>query len=421
MTRTVHPPATAWRAPTLDLTRLRSRTLLGLGPLDMPTADDLADHLIALGGLSEWNRIGTVTGADGQWRRDLESVRDAVVDWSSFGPGGDTLSLVDKVNWLSDETASGDRVRIFRSPRDVILDVPHEIIDGQGVAQMWATLAGAPLDDDWAASTTPAVSAASLLAGHLLRHPGAIAPLALDAVRARRQPPPVLTPSPSTGRRRGSTVCLDRTRLAELNRWRTTAGGGASLAATVMTGVTSAYASHQIAIDPVAVVVADGRRYGGPDLAGYYGNFSIGMNLPISKYPRAADLAAAIRRSIACGRPLAAMTAAGIGHRLARGTIDDAPAAALQATTSRLSFSYVPVRPELVDGRWIGGFENRQTVCVADQIGPTGIATLFAKYPDAMDIAATFDPDVHPEPLIGAALAAFAAEPIEYLEKGGRR
>ncbi|MXP20081.1 hypothetical protein GIY30_01690 [Gordonia sp. HNM0687] len=414
--------------PTLlDRAAGDARVIVGMGPLQLPSRDELAADVVRLAALSTGNRLGLRRGPASdrrRWRYEPDRLDESVRCWSEDFPGTDHLDLVDKLILLRRRTPTPDGVRLYLAGDHLITDLSHAVFGGGLVVRLWVYLsqcASRPTPD-WAMAPAERPHLLWALTRHLLRRPRSVPELIAEAhnkipaatgsdIAAAAGPP-----EPST-----VTAYLGVGELAALQEWRRANAPGCSVAVLLMAALTRAFVAAGFDLDPVAHVVVDVGRYD-RSLAEHLGNVAVGLNLPFAAPHDPAALQHELSSAMTSGRPLAAMLAISAGEWAAEmrrrlGGPDgrgDEPVAIGAGTT--LSFSHLLGLDAMPDGGWLGGFDAHEFAAISDPVGSRGIALLTPKMRDRHDISASFDARYHHPDAVARALELATGDPVAILD-----
>lgn len=397
------------RMGILDRTRAESRSTTGSKGFAAPKRSEIIDRLQNYARRSEHNRMSLVRVGD-RWYRDIDSIESAVNDWDVAFPGIASEDINAMVEHVYATCGIPDRLTIYRTDDALVIDIPHAVMDGLLMMALWSSLVGGDIEGRWASVGLQPPSLAYLVATTFLRRPASLIGVLKDHFSERTA---VARSHLADSRARATaTVHLDSRNVEELEAWAAEQSRRVTTATVLMCLVGRAITREAVEVDELVHVVMDGRRYGDSSLLQYYGNLSVGVDIPLGRGLNPADLARHLARGRDTARPLAAMSRSVAGSAMVRA---GEPAESQAPVLPRLSFSYLVLPQAYEEGTWRGGFEGHRLSILSDLVAPNAIAVVICRYSTTVDITVTYNPDQHPVDMVEAALEQIPEDPIDLM------
>ncbi|WP_460354296.1 hypothetical protein [Mycobacterium sp. ZZG] len=391
------------RVAALDVAHSRRRSAVVLGPVALPSADDLTARLLAMAEAGPASRIGLLPDTAGtRWRFCPDSLRQAV-STTVRDPVSDPVELLSTLR-----QAHGDALRILAAGDYLAIDFSHGLGEVPLLDILVAVLLGAvdPGDDavwnPYRGALSPLVLAAVRAVGLA---PGRLVPLwrqhrrnvAAPAPPAPPDAPPV-APSATT-----RVTLIDAETVKELRRQRDRVLPGVSMFAVQTCALTEAFTAAGFDVDPTVTAPFDVRRYL-PGTRSTLASFSAGLDFTLDRSAGPRGLHAEMTAAAQMARPVANLVAGTVKTRMAM-------------RAGHQQEWEVPARPRLrllhssigtVPGHpWSFSDPADARILVAsDPVSPCGVTVTSATVMGSLWLTAEFHGTVFDPERIGAALAS---------------
>lgn len=315
--RAPRPGGRSVRLPALDATNRGNRVSLVIGPLELPPRKVLVEALVRIAREAPESPVAYRFDGPDRWRL----VPSGQTDWFDAlveSVDGDAEDLARRAARLTVDADDEAPVRFVVGRRHLLVSADHSLGDRAlltGLPGALLRVAGGAPVDRWLRRREP-VRLAGALARTFAAHPARLAALLRD--RGPRTAAPVAFSGASDAPRPETvTVALGRDELRALRRRLRGDGTGATLGTAVLVRLRETLAGRGVPTRDEVVVVQDARRYFS-DPPGPGANPITGVPVDVSSGDPA-RVEAGIRRSIALGRPLAALALGAALARRARG------------------------------------------------------------------------------------------------------
>ena len=403
-----------------------SRFSLALGPVDLPSPDELRNAVVELAARGIPARIGFVQEGDRHWRSLGEGIRERVDEMVRVAPD----PQIDLRSWLEQTWVPGLPIQFAVTDTRIAYLCDHRLMDARLATVLAPILCGVARGEGtpaWLEQNTRHPLASALL--HTFgKRPGTTLRLVGNTLRTRSARSNAQHHTDPASAARGETTMpgnvqhmvgvLERHDLQALRRW---ARGRLGFSAALLIVAARAFRHAGFAVATTATMVVDLRRY----LEGRTtttGNFIAGMNLPVTgpgSSPEAVE--DHVRRALRLGQPLAATALTVLKSKLAqipmrRGCIStDTVPVPIGSMPARLSMSNSGVLREIERMSWLADPPDRTVECIGDAVDPSAIGFLTCVVDGRLRIGVSFQSQHHSARRVRSALGLMTSGTADLL------
>lgn len=406
---------------TLDRV-VNTRVSLTVGPIDLPSLDQLRRSVVSLAAFGPPARIGLVL-AGNHWDYVGEGIADRVAEVVRRPPG-ETPSLRQwiEATWVPDLpiqfAVTNDRIGFVAD---------HRLMDGNlatEIIPILLSLARGDAELDLLRGHT-AHPLASAVANTLIRCPGRVARLAGHLRRQQSAPPPALegtalqpfagSPDHHGAGIQHTVMAMDREPLLALRAW---LRGRVSFSPALVLLAAAALRSVGLPVARYGAMVVDLRRYLPPGVT-TSGNFIAGMPLPLwGQAGRPEALEAFVTESLEVGRPLLATVNKLAKTRLS-GLAPFRPPVRQRDPSGELAIGVSVSNSGLLRSidrlPWLAPSGSRCVEVLGDAVDPAGIGFLTCMADGRLWIGGTYLTEYLDPSLVRTAMEAMVQRPAQLL------
>ncbi len=407
------------RVAALDMVQSHRRSAVVVGPLTLPSHDQLTTRLDAMTAAGPLARLCLEPSAAGtRWRRVCESAEPRVYAVAPLEDSATPIDLLQTVRGIDDRAVTlataGDWLAIDFNHGlgeipliHTLLDVLFGITDARDAAT-WRPYARTRSPLSAAAVATFGANPArlaKLLAAHRTRTATVPSP---DAETPGHGP--AFTPTPAT-----RVIGLAAGQVAELRALRDRCLPGVSMVAVFTCALRSSFERAGIAVDDAVKIPFDVRRYlpGGRDTLA---SFSAGLDFVIDRAGGPARLHHEMTEAATTGRPVANLL---VGTAKARSRSGRGPQALPVPATPKLQLLHSNLGSPQWNGPW--PFISAEQACMLvanDPATPTGVTVTSVAVAENLWFTAEFHRSVFDPDAISTALGLLPQTVTDLLVSG---
>ena len=408
-------PATV-RVASLDVQHSHRRSAVVLGPVTMPSLDELRSRFAAMAAVGPVARIGLQPStASMRWRFTPHGLERAV---RAADPAADDDPMV-LLAALREMPDGG--IRVLAGRDHLAIDFSHGLGEIPLLDLLVAVLLGG-VDPSEPALWRPYRHAVAPLPAAAIRAIGLRPRRLLPLWRHHRRTKPAATAAPAAGDLGvGPSPATRIARIAgaeadELRRLRDATRPGVSMFAVYTCALHTAFADNGFDVDPVVTLPFDVRRYlpvGWDTLA----SFSAGLDFTVDPAAGPGALHSDMGCAVRMARPVANLVASSVKARAARWARHGADWSVPPRPRMRLLHSSIGSVP-----RTAWSFSDPAEACVlvaSDPAGPCGVTVTTATVPGALWMTAEFHESVFDAEQVCAALDSVPERARELLSRTG--
>lgn len=406
------------RVAALDMVHSHRRSAVVVGPLALPSHDQLTTRLDAMTAAGPLARLCLEPSAAGsRWRRVRESAEPRVYPVAAPKDSATPIDLLQTVRGIDDRAVTlataGDWLAIDFSHGLGEIPLIHTLLDVLfGITDARDTATWRP----YARTRSPLAAAAVATFG---ANPARLAKLlAAHRTRTATAPPgaetpghgTAFTPTPAT-----RVIGLDAGQVAELRALRDRCLPGVSMVAVFTCALWSSFERAGIAVDDVVKIPFDVRRYlpGGRDTLA---SFSAGLDFVIDRAGGPARLHHEMTEAATTGRPVANLL---VGTAKARSRSGRGPHALPVPATPKLQLLHSNLGSPQWNGPW--PFISAEQACMLvanDPATPTGVTVTSVTVAQNLWFTAEFHRSVFDPDTISTALGLLPQTVTDLLSSG---
>ncbi|QIV84781.1 hypothetical protein [Mycolicibacterium frederiksbergense] len=406
------------RVAALDMVHSHRRSAVVVGPLTLPSHDQLTTRLDAMTAAGPLARLCLEPSAAGsRWRRVRESAEPRVYPIAAPKDSATLIDLLQTVRGIDDRAVTlataGDWLAIDFSHGLGEIPLIHTLLDVLfGITDARDTATWRP----YARTRSPLAAAAVATFG---ANPARLAKLlAAHRTRTATAPPgaetpghgTAFTPTPAT-----RVIGLDAGQVAELRALRDRCLPGVSMVAVFTCALWSSFERAGIAVDDVVKIPFDVRRFlpGGRDTLA---SFSAGLDFVIDRAGGPARLHHEMTEAATTGRPVANLL---VGTAKARSRSGRGPHALPVPATPKLQLLHSNLGSPQWNGPW--PFISAEQACMLvanDPATPTGVTVTSVTVAQNLWFTAEFHRSVFDPDAISTALGLLPQTVTDLLSSG---
>ena len=410
---------------TMDLL-VASRFSLALGPVDLPSPDELRSAVVELAARGIPARVGLVQEGDRHWRSLGEGIRERVDEMVRVPPD----PQINLRSWLEQTWVPGLPIQFAVTDTRIAYLCDHRLMDARLATVLAPILCGVARGEGtpaWLEQHTRHPLGSALL--HTFgRRPDTALRLVGNALRTRSTRGDAQHHAdPASDGREESTMSgnvqhmvgvLERHDLQALRRW---ARGRLGFSSALLILAARAFRHAGLAVATTGTMVVDLRRYlGGRTTT--TGNFIAGMSLPVTgpgSSPEAVE--GQVRRALRLGQPLAATALTVLKSKLTqvpmrRGHVStDTVPVPIGSMPATLSMSNSGVLREIEKMPWLADPPDRTVECIGDAVDPSAIGFLTCVVDGRLRIGVSFQSQHHSTRGVRSALGLMTSRTADLL------